>query len=710
MAEKNNNRQNPTIFQRLQSVLGGGTQSATRRTVMASSGNRYNVQTNPNEVIAVADSEAQRDRDIMQMRQQRLLAKQWIKAQNDISAKQLQNTNELRFMYRDCDLMDNTPEIATALDIYAEESCTPHDDGQLIRVTADSERVKGVLQDLFVNRLAVNTTLPMITRGMCKYGNQFYLLNLSDKEGVLGWSQLPVYEIERYDNGMACPYNFVSRTTSLSAVDENQPDDTKFVWVGQPNENCLGYRNWQIAHFRMLYDSSMLPYGVSILNKARRHFRMLSMMEDMMLLYRLDRSVERRVFNIDVGNIDEQDVPAYIEEIANNFKRTPIVDPLTGQIDTRKRLLNIGEDFFIPRRPGDSSSKIETLPAGQNLTAMDDIKYIQNKIFTALRVPRAFLNFEETQGEGKNLSLLDVRFTRTVNRVQQMLLMELNKIAIIHLMLLGLTDELTQFKLSMHNPSTQAEMLEIENWSKKITTAKDAVSDPGNGLPLVSNTFAMKKFLNLSNKEIQQILEEQRLEKALASELEKTASIIKRTHIFDPVDNVYGEPGAEYPEGNPDEEGGVDGGAPVGGGGLPIGDSDFNFGDEGGEEGAESEISMQDAANEESQETNDEGNENLTMGESLLRKARAVHLKKTAPTELKNRTSHINKIIEELSNRYEDTENQANRTVSKIKVDKPKPSKIIGNFMINEGLGEIVGKIDDIISNDPLQDFEEVTD
>ena len=144
---------------------------------------------------------------------------------------------------------------------------------------------------------------------------------------------------------------------------------------------------------------------------------MLSMMEDMMLIYRLDRSIERRIFKINVGAIDTEDVPAYVQEIANNFKRTPIIDPMTGQIDLRKNIMCNTEDFFIPVRDSSEPSPIETLPAGQNLTAMDDIKFIQNKLFTALRVPKSFLNFEETTGDGKNLSLLDVRFMRTVNRI-----------------------------------------------------------------------------------------------------------------------------------------------------------------------------------------------------------------------------------------------------------------------------------------------------
>jgi hypothetical protein len=352
---------------------------------------------------------------------------------------------------------------------------------------------------------------------------------------------------------------------------------------------------------------------------------MLSLMEDMMLIYRLERSIERRVFKINVGAIDEADVPAYVQQIADNFKRTPIVDPLTGQLDLRKNLLNVSEDFFIPVRDDNAPNPIDTLQGAQNMTAIDDIKFIQNKVMTALRVPKTFLNFEEAQGDGKNLSLLDVRFMRTVNRIQQSLLMELNKICIIHLYLLGFTDELTNFNLSMNNPSSQAEMLELENLAKKITAAKDAVTDGGNGMPLMSVTRALKEILGWSEKEIKQNLEELRLEKALVFELENTPQIIKRTKIFDPVDNIYGEPGAEYAENGGqggEQEGGSDGGPGGGGGiggGLDFGNTDvpeMGAGPEGelppdGAMGSEAEMPMDDAAAEDSNLAGMAPNENI---------------------------------------------------------------------------------------------------
>ena len=488
---------------------------------------------------------------------------------------------------------------------------------------------------------------------------------------------------------MDCPYTN-GYTVHSNDVD-NHRDETRFVWVGQ--QQATEYRNWQIAHFRLLYDSSMLPYGVSFLHKARRHFRMLSMMEDMMFIYRLDRSIERRVFKINVGAIDEADVPAYVQQIADNFKRTPIIDPMTGQIDLRKNIMSQTNDYFIPVREDGAASPIENLAAGQNLTAMDDIKYVQNKIVTALRVPKSFLNFEEAAGDGKNLSLLDVRFMRTVNRIQQSLLLELNKIATIHLLMLGFTDDLTNFTLEMSNPSSQAEMLELENLAKKVTTAKDAVSDPGGGMPLTSMTWAWRHIFKWSDKEIQQNLEELRLETALAAELQQTMQIIKRTRLFDPVDNIYGEPGAEYSGGG--NQGGEDEGmGGAGGGGMPMG-GDIDFGDDVGGDamGDEGEMDMESAAGEDAAIGGSEppiGDESVgapNLGEMVTKS-----LKKKALNEINMRKAEL---LKRSSDRQIDLIERYMKTISKpLKEENQQTTPIYDKaFFMNEEMNDMVSKL-----------------
>lgn len=525
----------------------------------------------------------------LELQQNKYLKDRWVKANVDLSVTAFAGLTNVKLMYRDADLMDSFPEIGAALDIYAEESSLLGDKGQVVNVYSKSDRIKAILEDLFVNRLNVQIMAPMIIRGMCKYGNQFMMLDIDNKLGIKGWKQLPVFNVERLENGIANPYGSGQSLAINNVTTDKEDLSTKFVWYDE-NNSQIPFRDWQIAHFRLLTNSMCLPYGCSSLNSARRHWRLLSLMEDMMLIYRLERSIERRVYKIYVGAIDDADVQAYVEQIANNFKRTPIIDPMTGQIDLRKNIMDVSQDLFIPVRDPSAPTPIDTLPAAQNLTAIDDIKYIQNKVLTALRIPKSFLNFEENAGDGKNLALMDVRFTRVINRIQQAFLMELTKVATIHLYLLGFEDDLTNFTLSMNNPSTQAEQLEIDNIQKKISAVRDAVSDPGNGLPVMSQTRALKQIMKWSDKEIKENLEEIRLEKGLAAELEKTTQIIKRTGIFDIVDRMYGEPGAEYQEDS--QMGGPDG--EMGGGGMPGGGGGFGGGlDDLGMPGAEEEGDIQ---------------------------------------------------------------------------------------------------------------------
>jgi len=448
-------------------------------------------------------------------------------------------------------------------------NCISNDDGNVVNVYSKSDRIKSILEDLFSNRLTIQLTAPMIIRAMCKYGNQFMLLDIDHKNGVKGWKQMPVFNVERIENGIQNPYG-MGMSIAVNGITKDDADlSTQFIWLDD-NNSQVPFREWQIAHFRLLTNSLYLPYGVSALNAARRHWRMLSLMEDMMLIYRLERSVERRVYKIFVGAIDDADVQAYVEQIANQFKRTPIIDPMTGQVDLRKNILSIDNDIFLPVRDENAPTPIDTLSAGQNLTAMDDIKFVQNKVLTALRIPKPFLNFEENTGDGKNLALMDIRFTRLINRIQQAFLMELTKVASIHLYLLGFNDELNNFTLSMNNPSTQAEQLEIENMQRKIDAVRDAVSDPGNGLPVMSQIRALKQIMKWSEKEIKENLEEIRLEKGIAAELEKTTQIIKKTGIFDTVDRIYGEPGAEYAD-DQQAQGGMGNDGGMGMGGMPGG-------------------------------------------------------------------------------------------------------------------------------------------
>lgn len=535
-----------------------------------------------NDILFSTNDRNEYERKLSQYRQQKLLSHQWVKAGRDATMQNLAGYTVTRLMYRDADLMDACPEIGSALDIISDEVCTISSDGKMLRVNSKSSRIKSILEDLYNNRLMIRTWLPMIARGAAKYGNDFMLLNVTKDDGILGWRELPVYDMERIESGYPSMHPYGNSSINSNDL---KPDEIKFVWAGH-NES-EPYQNWQIAHFRLLNDSYFLPYGTSLLHKARRAWRMWSMMEDAMLIYRLDKSVDRRVFKIFVGGIDEQDVQAYVQDIANNFKRTPIIDPQTGQVDLRKAFPAVDEDYFIPTRDISAPSPIETLQSAQIQTSMDDINYMQNKILTAMRVPKTFLNFQEAQGKGQNLSFIDVRFSRMINRIQEYILLELQKIGQIHLYLLGMKDEMTNFSLSLNNPSSQIKQAELDDTIKRLGALQTALSDPGSGVPMMSLHKGLKEIMGMSEKEIKDMLLEIRLEKGMAAEIASTQSIIKKSGVFDPVDRIYGDFSALNSDNPPQAQEGNDnglGGGPKGGGGAPLpGGMDMDLGEPGAE-------------------------------------------------------------------------------------------------------------------------------
>ena len=997
----------------------------------------------PNDVVYKTDDPAEYQSKMLELQQNKYLQNRWVRANQNLSMSAFAGLSNLKLMYRDADLMDSYPEIGAALDIISEESVLTSGSrsGMVVNVSSKSDRIKSILEDLFVNRLNLQVTAQMVMRAMVKYGNQFMLLDIDKNLGVKGWRQLPVAEVERMENGIVNPYGGQNSISMATGNADDADMSTKFIWANENGGTLTPFRNWQIAHFRLLHNSMFLPYGclvgdtrvetefgykeikdieigdnvwtfnvdtqkrelacvtmhmnkgvkdvfevrtfhnqiegtsdhkllcyennslvykeiqdinvgdllvvgnsidkqekkydlvdriengfktekvrckeyagkkttydITVSNKnsnffangivthncsallaARRHFRMLALMEDMMLIYRLERSMERRVYKIFVGSLDDKDIPGFVEQIANQFKRAPIIDPLTGQLDLRKNILPVwrktpiplldgrtitieelakefnegktnyvysiqdkthkivpgkvvwcgknytaeqlykitldddsymimageheiimrdgskkradevvagesvmpfyrkntddeqvynphsgkyeythdlingsdkenvqeecdivgveksrkikcveiiggddvycmtvvgdkgeedrhnfairtfnpvkaslepinvsgcfisncaSDDVFIPTRDMNMANPIETLAGAKNLDAIDDIKYIQKKVCAALRIPQSFLNFEETQGDGKGLALMDVRFARTINRYQQAFLMELTKVATIHLYLLGFEDDLTNFSLTMNNPSTQAEQLELENLGKKIQTVRDAVSDPGNGIPAMSLQRALKEIMKWSDKDIKENFEEIRLEKALAAEYEKTAQIIKRTGIFDTVDRIYGEPGAEYQEEQGGgQEGGPDGG-PMGGGGFGGGLDDFGApgGDEGlevgGEEGTEP---VQDMGEEQSGGNEAPASEGMPMESRKAKKPLITEEKKKKAIDIQNR--HTNQIFSRLVENMESKEHEDEIPTRVDVYDK--------SLMISEEFHNMFNKLDE---------------
>jgi len=357
--------------------------------------------------------------------------------------------------YHDFDQMEYTPEIASSLDIYADEMTTYSSLTPMLHIKCPNEEIKYILHSLYYDILNVSSNLFGWARTMCKYGDLFLYLDIEENMGIRNVIGLPSQEVER-----------------LEGEDPTNPNYIQYQW----NSAGLTLENWQMAHFRILGNDKYAPYGTSALEPARRIWRQLTLLEDAMMAYRIVRSPERRVFKIDVGGIAPQDVEQYMQKIMTQMKRHQVVDPQTGRVDLRYNPLSIEEDYFIPIRGGTSSTDIINLPGGQFTAEIEDVKYLRDKLFSALKVPQSYLSMGEGATEDKTtLAQKDIRFARTIQRLQRVLISELEKIGIIHLFTLGFrSDDLLAFSLSLNNPSKIAEMQELEHWKTKFDIAGSA--------------------------------------------------------------------------------------------------------------------------------------------------------------------------------------------------------------------------------------------
>jgi len=379
--------------------------------------------------------------------------------------------------YVDFDQMEYMPEIASSLDIYSDEMTTHSSLRPMLNIKCPNEEIKAVLTILFDQVLNVQYNLFGWSRTMCKYGDFFLYLDIDDKYGITSVIALPPAEIER-----------------LEGKDSTNPNYVQYQW----NSAGMTFENWQMCHFRILGNDKYAPYGTSILEPARRIWRQLTLMEDAMMAYRVVRSSERRVFKIDVGAIPPQDVEQYMEKIVTQLKRHSVVDPTSGRVDLRYNPMSIEEDYFIPVRQG-SATTIESLAGAQNITAIDDIKYLRDKLFSALKIPAAYLSMGEEAAEDKTtLAQKDIRFARTVQRLQRVIVAELTKIGIIHLYTLGFRgDDLLSFSLTLNNPSKIAELQELEHWKQKFEIAGSATEG------YFSRRWVMEHIFGMSHEDFQ---------------------------------------------------------------------------------------------------------------------------------------------------------------------------------------------------------------
>ena len=359
-------------------------------------------------------------------------------------------------LFRDYDTMDMDPILSSALDIYADECTTRNEMGEVIHIKSSNDEIKNILHNLFYDILNIEFNLWSWSRCMVKYGDFYLRLHISPEYGVYLVEPLSTYYVTRVENAHLTNKNFVKFQVNLPYG--NKMEDLE---------------NYQIAHFRLLSDSNFLPYGKSTLEGARRVWKQLSLMEDAMLIHRIMRAPEKRIFKVDIGNIPPNEVDNHMQRIMDQMKKVPYLDQETGDYNLRFNLQNMVEDFFLPVRGNDSGTSIENL-SGLEWTGTDDIEYLRNKMMAALKIPKAFLGYDESLSGKATLAAEDIRFARTVERIQRIMVSELNKIAVIHLYSQGYRDEsLVDFTLELTNPSTIFEKEKIDVYKSKVELCKD---------------------------------------------------------------------------------------------------------------------------------------------------------------------------------------------------------------------------------------------
>jgi len=370
-------------------------------------------------------------------------------------------------LYSDYEAMDHDPIIAAALDIMSDETTSRNEYGQVLNINSSNENIRKVLHNLFYDVLNVEFNLATWIRNMCKYGDFYLKLEVSEKFGVYNVIPMSVYEVVREEG-----------------TDPENPSYTRFTL--DPNGLASGatntirrdqytLENYEVAHFRLLTDSNYLPYGRSYLEPSRKVFKQLMLMEDAMLIHRIMRAPEKRTFYINVGAIPPDQVEQFMGETVNKMKKTPYIDQQTGDYNLKYNMQNITEDFYIPVRGNDSATRIETTK-GLDYDGTQDIEYLKNKMMAALKIPKPYLGYEEGVEGKSTLASMDVRFARTVERVQRIVESELTKIALVHLYSQGFTDEqLVDFSLELTTPSIIYEQEKVELFTAKTSVAGDMI-------------------------------------------------------------------------------------------------------------------------------------------------------------------------------------------------------------------------------------------
>ena len=379
------------------------------------------------------------------------------------------------YLYSDYDVMDTDAIVASALDIIADECTLKNDQGEVLQIRSSDDDIQKILYNLFYDVLNIEFNLWSWIRQMCKYGDFFLKLEIAEKFGIYNVIPYTAYHIQRRENfDMKNP----AKVQFLYSPDGYYTGGSGYYQTPntQPTDNQIVFDNYEMAHFRLITDVNYLPYGRSYLEPARRLFKQYVLMEDAMLIHRIARAPEKRIFYVNVGNIPPQDVDAFMQKTINTMKKTPLMDEKTGEYNLKYNMQNILEDFYIPVRGNDTATKIETTK-GLEYNGIEDVAYLRDKLFAALKVPKAFMGYEKDLTGKATLAAEDIRFARTINRIQSIIMSELYKIALIHLYTQGYDGEqLTNFELGLTTPSIIYDQEKIALLKEKVDLATNIIN------------------------------------------------------------------------------------------------------------------------------------------------------------------------------------------------------------------------------------------
>ncbi len=392
-------------------------------------------------------------------------------------------------LYSDYEAMDTDPIIASALDIIADEACVKNDQNEILGIKSSDENIQKVLYNLFYDVLNIEFNLWSWTRNMCKYGDFFLKLEIAEKFGVYNVLPYTVYHMTRQEG--TDPENPSAVFFQLDPDGLASSQNPNYL-PKKESSKAVEFDNYEIAHFRLISDTHYLPYGRSYLEPARKIFKQVTLMEDAMLIHRIMRAPEKRTFFVNVGNVPPNEVEQFMQKTANTMKKTPYVGE-DGQYNLRFNMQNMMEDFYIPVRGGDTSTRIENTP-GLQYDGVTDVQYLQAKMFAALKIPKAYFGFEGDLSGKATLAAEDIRFARTVERIQKIMESELTKIALVHLYTQGFTGEsLTNFEIKLTTPSIIFEQEKIALLKEKIDLANQMKDTK-----LFSSDYIYENIFNLS--------------------------------------------------------------------------------------------------------------------------------------------------------------------------------------------------------------------